>query len=142
MSRKLTYASGLAACFSCALPSGEPANDTPDSRALRTVDHLETFLRQSPLEIMAWAVGGEHANEQLLEAGSKLFGAYDQFLELIGEQTQRTRLEELLPSEAPSDNLYNKARSIGIDFQEALDAIFLTNNGTDFYRLTRTYGVF
>ena len=142
MSRKLTYASGLAACFSCAVHSAGLTDETPDARALRTVDHLETFLRQSPLEMMAWATGGEHANERLLSAANKLFGAYDQFLALIGEKSKRDRLEELLPSEAPTNAVYKEARDIGIDFQNALDEIFLTDNGTELYRLTRSYGVF
>lgn len=142
MSRKLTYASGLAACFSCEIASGQSTHETPDDRALRAVDHIETFLRQSPLEIMAWAAGGDHANERLLQAGDKLFGAYDRYLALIGEDSQREWLEKLLPSEARTDSLYNEAREIGRTFQDALDEIFLSDNGTELYRLTRTYGVF
>lgn len=91
---------------------------------------------------MAWAVSGGHANQRLLDSGSKLFGAYDRFLALVQDEGDRERLKSLLPSEAAADSVYNEGRAIATLFQEALDEIFLVENGTDFPRLTRTYGVF
>jgi predicted nucleotidyltransferase len=142
MSRKLTYASGLAACFSCAMELKGAPTDAPGDRALRTVDHLERFLQQPPLEIMAWAVSGGHANERLREAGRRLFFAYDRFLALLDDRDKRERLDALLPSDAAADAVYNEAREIGHAFQAALDEIFLTENGSQLFTLTRTYGVF
>lgn len=142
MSRTLTYAAGLAACFSCVMEAGASTAGSPSDRALRTVDHLERFLRQPPLEIMAWAASGDHANDRLLEAGHRLFDAYDRFIALLANEAHRQRLEKLLPSEAPDDPLYAEARTIGRSFQDALDEIFLTDNGTELFKLTRTYGVF
>lgn len=142
MSRKLTYASGLAACFSCAMEPEAAAASSPSERALRAVDHLERFLRQPPLEIMAWTVSGHHANDRLREAGRRLFTSYDAFLALLNDPVRRDRLEVLLPEDATADPTYHEAREIGRDFQDALDEIFLSEIGSALYRLTRTYGVF
>lgn len=141
MSRKLTYASGLVACFSCAMPKLR-IKDDPRDRAFVAVDHLERFLRQSPLEILAWAASGEHAGAELRNAGLRMFDAYDRFLSVLGDEEKRSRLESLLPGEAASDTTYNEAREIGKDFQDALNAIFLSDSGGKLYELTRTYGVF
>lgn len=135
LSRKLTYASGLLACFSCAL---EPSVQNAEDRSKAVADHLLNLVVLTPLERIAQML----LREQLLDAAAKLFGSYDQFLGLLDDETIRKHLEKLWPGDAEHDPDYQRARSIGHEFQRALDDIFFGDNGTRIPELTRSYGVF
>lgn len=142
LSRKLTYASGLVACFSCASLGNGGGDEDGGKRVLRTVDHLEDLLRNPPLEILAFALLSEQDKPDVLAAAGDLYSAYDEFLALLDDESKRSELDALLPDEAQSNAVYNSARQIGSRFQDALNRIFLDSNGTQLHELMRTYGVF
>jgi len=140
LSRKLTFAAGLVACFRCSLlpdlypdfeglPSGE--------RASIAVHELQEFLRLTPLEMLAWAY--LHF-ETLTAAATDVFGSYDGFLELL-DGDGRERLSGLKHDEAVDDETFQHARWLGRAFQGGLNALFLEPH-QGFFQLTRTYGVF
>lgn len=135
LSRKLTYASGLLACFDCAL--AESVRNAED-RSSAVIDHLLTRVKRNPLERIA----GILLKNQLLDAASMLFDSYDRFLALLDDKSARDELEELTPELAQTHEGYRRAREIGHDFQGALDRIFFEANGTRIPDLTRKYGVF
>jgi len=135
LSRKLTYASGLLACFSCAL---EPSVLDAEDRSKAVADHLLKLVELTPLERIAQML----LHEGLLDPAARLFGSYDQFLGLLDDKTIRDHLDELSPGDAEGDTRYQRARKIGHDFQRALDDVFFEDNGTGIPVLTRKYGVF
>jgi predicted nucleotidyltransferase len=135
LSRKLTYASGLLACFSCALNSSIAE---ADDRSQAVLNHLLMQVKQTPLERVASTVH----SAKMFEPAAKLFGSYDRFLALLDDESSRSHLGRLSPEQAGKDPIYAEARSVGRDFQQALDGIFFAENGTRIPELTRTYGVF
>jgi hypothetical protein len=140
LSRKLTYAAGLVACFRCSmLPDLHPGfNHLPMAeRARIAVEEMETFLRQTPLEMLAWA----YLHFGIADSAAALFGSYDAFLRMM-DSDERTRLASLTFDGAQGDPLFRTARELGDAFQDALDELFLPRSGGGFYDLTRTYGVF
>jgi predicted nucleotidyltransferase len=146
LSRKLTYASGLLACFSCASALSEQLGqasreEMPDGAVTHpVVEHLSNLLRQTPLDIVAQML---LPHDSLADAALEFFGSYDQFLALLNDPTRRNHLDELAPDAAPSDSLFQDARDNGHRFQKALDGIFLEERtGVPFFELTKQYGVF
>jgi hypothetical protein len=77
----------------------------------------------------------------LADPAGRLFGSYDRFLALL-ESEAREHLAALDPAAAPGDEVFEEARRLGHDFQEALNDLFLPRDGGAFHELTRTYGVF
>jgi predicted nucleotidyltransferase len=135
LSRKLTFASGLLACFSCAL---EPSVQNAEDRSKAVTDHLLNLVVLTPLERIAQML----LRERLLDPAARLLGSYDQFLGLLDDETIRKHFDKLSPGDAEHDPDYQRARSIGHEFQRALDDIFFGDNGTRIPELTRRYGVF
>jgi len=140
LSRKLTYAAGLVACFRCSfLREMYPGfDDLPlDERARIAVDEMQSFLVQSPLDILAWAMNrfGLH------EPARRLFGSYDRFLAIL-DSDARGSLAAMDLADAPGNGLFEEARRLGHDFQDALNDLFLPDDQGAFHKLTRTYGVF
>ncbi len=138
LSRKLTYVSGLVACFT----SAAHENVAAEERVLRTVDRLQSVLEQVPLETVAGALLDCIDAPGIRAAADSLFSAYDDFLALIDDPAKRNALDALLPSDAARDPLYQSARETGHRFQHALNSIFLVPNGTSLNKLMLTYGVF
>jgi hypothetical protein len=135
MSRKLTFASGLLACFTCELtPSVASAPERPQA----IVEHLLGQASHTPLERLA-QVCLDHG---LHDAARVLFSAYDSFLRLLDDESKRDRLKNLSPDDAGNDGLHLEAQGIGNEFQKGLDMIFFGPNGSRIPDLTRTYGVF
>ena len=140
LSRKLTYAAGLVACFRCTdLPEMYPGFNSFSigERARIAVEEMISFLRQTPLDILAWAF----LRFEIGEAATKLFRSYNRFLEILDSE-ERHHLAELTLEKAPGDTLFEEARQLGHEFQDALDDLFLPRSGGAYYELTRTYGVF
>lgn len=136
LSRKLTFASGLLACFSCArIPA--VVGDAKD-RSSAMIAHLLERVRLSPLERIAEMM---LANGQL-DPAARLFDSYDEFLGLLNDTGLREHLKKLAPEDAATDRTYQAAREIGRTFQDALDEIFFVDNATGIPELTRRYGVF
>ncbi|HET6231374.1 MAG TPA: nucleotidyltransferase domain-containing protein [Longimicrobiaceae bacterium] len=135
MSRKLTYASGLLACFSC---DEEPSITEADDRSKAVIEHLLTLVALTPLERIAHIA----LRKSLTEPAVMLFRSYDAFLRLLDDTEAREHLQELARSEARDDATFVRARQIGHDFQAALDGIFFGENGSHIPQLTTKYGVF
>jgi predicted nucleotidyltransferase len=141
LSRKLTYAAGLVACFRCSLLPDLYAGfaELPVSeRAAIIIQELESFLRNTPLEMLAWAF--LHFDE-LLPAADDVFGSYDRFLSLL-DGNGREYLSGLRHEVAADDPTFTLARELGHAFQRGLNEIFLPEASQAFSRLTRIYGVF
>lgn len=141
LSRKLTYVSGLLACFSC---DTDPAlagvaQTHPQDLTHRLVEHLAGFVARTPLDIIASEIG---RHDQLHEAVRNLFGAYNAFLAILDDPEKRDQLDKLPPGAAATDLLYKEVRTLGHKFQSALDVIFFEANGTEIPRLTKIYGTF
>jgi hypothetical protein len=141
LSRKLTYAAGLVACFRCSLlPQLSPGFEdlAIEERATITVQQLEAFLRKTPLEMLAWAF---LTFDELAPAADDVFGSYDRYLSLL-DGNGRDHLSTLKHQDAADDPIFRSARELGDAFQCGLNEIFLPERDQAFYRLTRIYGVF
>lgn len=141
MSRKLTFASGLLACFDLAVnPPQAPTegSGTDVERTHPAVERLVQLVERTPLEVVARTILN---HEELHPAGELIFSSYDEFLALLDDAEARKHLEELAPADAPADRLYEQAREISHRFQDGLNHVFL-EDGSPFFELTKKYGVF
>ncbi|HEX6909980.1 MAG TPA: nucleotidyltransferase domain-containing protein, partial [Longimicrobium sp.] len=111
MSRKLLYAAGLLSCFSCDSAFAGARRTHPWFGAHQVVDHLEGLVRTTPLDILAGVVLTYFG--ELSGAGQALFGAYDEFLGLLGDPDLRRHLDTLPPSQADTDAAYQRVRAVG-----------------------------
>jgi predicted nucleotidyltransferase len=143
MSRKLIYASGLLTCYSCKM--SETLNKelegctTNDQRNRLVVNHLASLMHQSPIDNFA----NFALNHSQLQSPVKLIlDSYDKFIQLLEDAKTRHHLEKLSPQDADVDETYREARGISHSFQSGLDKIFLEDNGTQLFNLTKEYGVF
>lgn len=142
MSRKLTYVSGLLMCFSCEFDRPRPLDvgdesSAPDPHDI--VEHLWEYSKKTSLEIVAHTL---LLYPQLDDVARKLFGAYNEYLELLDDENSRKRLKELARSEVGSDKTYQRVRELSLMFQDSLTTIFLEEDSTPLLELTKTYGVF
>jgi hypothetical protein len=79
----------------------------------------------------------------LVGSASKDFlEAYDGFLVLLSDSSNRTHLEELVPEEMATDALYRSARTMSHKFQGAIEKLFLQPGSGPLSDLTIKYGVF
>jgi predicted nucleotidyltransferase len=147
LSRKLIFASGLLACFSCRMDFSEEQwrefSETKNPQPL--IEHLRSIFEASPLEIVARALV---PLSNKLDAAKRLFDAYDRFIELLADdkpgelgKSPREHLNDLPVNELEKDSVYVQAREIRRDFQGALEELFL-KPGTELYDLTIKFGVF
>lgn len=147
LSRKLIYASGLLACFSCHLdfPEEHWGTLSASGNPQLLIGHLRSILRRTPLEILASLL---IRYDSLLEPLKKLFDAYDLFIGLMAEEREgpdgksaRKHLEELDVAKLETDSVYLQAREIRRAFGTALTEIFLDPK-SELYNTTIRYGVF
>lgn len=147
MSRKLTYAAGLLACYSCAIEEStfQPGShvglaERESNRMHPVVAHLADLLNDSPLDIVARML---LPYRSLYGAADDFFGSYDAFLSILDNPMQRQELDELTPESASDNALFQTARELGHRFQDALNEIFLSERtGVPYFELTKRYGVF
>jgi predicted nucleotidyltransferase len=141
MSRKLIFVSGLLACFSYhVLLSREEQSfiaESPDP-SQEFVRHLRRVLSQTPLEIVAGVI---NRHENLYAVGTRLFGAYDEFLGALRDKTKRTHLDDLTPATEGRDPLFQQLRTCSHTFRDALVELFF-DEPSGLNSLTKTYGVF
>jgi hypothetical protein len=147
LSRKLIYASGLLACFSCHLdvPEEDWGTLAASGNPQLLIEHLRSILRKTPLEILASML---IRYDSLLEPLKRLFDAYDRFIGLLAEEQKgsdgkspREHLDGLDLANLDSDPVYRGAREIRCAFGTALTEIFL-EPGSELYNATIRYGVF
>jgi hypothetical protein len=140
MSRKLLYISGLVACFRCHLifpEEGRKAVFGDEDLRLEVVDVVDGIFSAKPLDILA-ILGIEYGH--LYSSLSQLFGAYDEFLGILRDESLRKHLETLAESSGDHDSLYRQARKISHRFRDAiLEMLF--DEQSDLGLLTRLYGV-
>jgi predicted nucleotidyltransferase len=144
-SRKLLYVSALLACFSCELgfaPSGSPAACTFERE--ECVACLQALMRKTPLDMVALVLlrylDRADTNEAAEHIARSLFGAYDEFVAILSNQSERAALENL-PPEVDDDPLFQKGREASHKFNDAVLDLFF-DLSADLKRLTRVYGVF
>jgi predicted nucleotidyltransferase len=92
LSRKLTYAAGLVACFQCSewnVGDSEMNQGEPGRRAVRMVEALESLLEHTPIEILVSAYLRFHK----LASAHKLLEAYNGFLGMLDDEETRKHLE-------------------------------------------------
>jgi len=147
LSRKLIYVSGLLACFACEMDktlTNKVIHPIPPDGNNPLVDYLYRILQQPPLDILASIVLSheKHRHKDLYSSAKIVMDNYDQFLQLIDDKKKRDHLEKLLPHQTDSDSLYREAKKICDHFQEGLDGIFFSENGTELFKLIKKYGVF
>ncbi len=147
LSRKLIYASGLLACFSCHFdfPDEHWGTLSASGNPQLLIEHLRSILRKTPLEILASLL---IRYDSLLDPLKNLFDAYDHFIGLLADEealangkTPRKHLDELELVNIETDPVYLKAREIRRAFGTALTEIFL-NPKSELYNATIRYGVF
>ena len=134
MSRKLLFASGLFMCVSWALKNDDP--DEEPIADLRLKEHLLNWTQQPPLDSLALIIK-EHAPS--LAGG--IFDKYDEFLALLGNDTDRKALETLTPDEAYKNEVFLRGREIANSFDEALLRLMFDTDER-VARLIKKYGVF
>jgi hypothetical protein len=128
LSRKLIYASGLLACFSC--ESDFPRKQLfVSGNAQRAVEHLRGSFRKTPLEIVASTL---IQYEELREPSKRLFDNYDRFVGLLASEdpiaegkSPREYLKALSPGDLAQDPVFTEAQAVRREFGNAMTDIFL-----------------
>jgi predicted nucleotidyltransferase len=147
LSRKLIYASGLLACFSCHFdfPEEHWGTLSTSGNPQLLIEHLRATFRKTPLEILATML---IRYDSLLEPVKRLFDAYDRFIGFMAEESPvfdaksaREHLEELDVASLETDSVYGEAREIRRVFGKALTEVFLDPK-SELYNATIRYGVF
>lgn len=143
LSRKLIYVAGLLSCYSCVVNQElndriNSSNDKKERQQL-LISHLFNEITKTPLDILSSII---LPYENLYEPIKLVIDSYDSFIALLSDKTTRDYLEDLPPKQTNDDKYYDEARKIGHSFQKGLNSIFLEENGTDFFNLTKKYGVF
>ncbi len=140
MSRKLLYVSGLVACFRCHLIFPEEGRESvlgDEDLRLEVVNVVDKIFSDKPLDIIAaFGIG----QTQLYGTLSRLFGAYDEFLGMLRDESCRKHLETLTESSGERDPVYQQARAMSHRFRDAILEL-LFDEQSQLGSLTRLYGV-
>lgn len=146
-SRKLTFVSGLLACFSCRLDisTAEWEKLSADGSPQPLIEHLRKNLSMTPLEALASRL---LHYEKVFSISKRLFDSYDRFVGLLADRnpvksgkSPREHLDKLSVDRLETDEIFQQARSIRNEFGKALKELFLEPN-TELYKLTIEFGVF
>lgn len=137
-SRKLLFAAGLAFCFACHLdpPTGRRGaqpdlfsfleDPEPDpSSAAPFIAAGEAFAGTAPLEYLAAFVDAFISDANKRQAIShRLFGTYNSWLELLGDDEKRKQIESLSHSQAAGDPVFQEIRRMSRHFSSGLQFLF------------------
>ena len=143
LSRKLLFAAGLAFCFRCKLkpPEGrghhqydlfggspiQPGNTTDPFISIAL-----SFAETPPLEYLATFIQTFVAESEKRKVVSrKVFGAYNEWLVLLGDVKARKDLEELSHAKAGSNPTFQRVREIGTKFASGLKLLFFNREKDD-----------
>jgi len=141
MSRKLLYISGLLACYRCHLDYNDAERHAvygdPGMKS-EVIERLQLIFRKTPLEIVA---GVLLRYPHLDDSARKILGSYDEFIGILADDRQRTRLDELQEHEVESDEIFQRARRLSHCFRDGLLEFFFDGQ-SDMSDLTKNYGVF
>jgi len=125
LSRKLIFVAGFWACLSCRFnPSADlkTSREKDNREGVRAdmTDFLFSFCQQSPLETVASAF----IRYEAWDAAKRSFDAYEDFLKILDDPGERSRLEELKTADAMSDDTFKRAKKDAEEFQEGLTKLF------------------
>ncbi len=139
-SRKLLYISGLVGCFRCHLIFPEEDRESifrDEASRLEIVNIVDAIFSDKPLDIIAtFGIDQPHLYSTLLQ----LFGAYDEFLGMLRDDSRRKDLETLAEGSGERDPLYRQARAMSHRFRDAILEL-LFDEQSELGLLTRLYGV-
>ncbi len=141
-SRKLLYAAGLAFCFACHLdPPASRRDAQPDLFSLFEAEEPEpasaapfiasavAFAGTPPLEFLAAFVDAFVSDAGKRQTISRrLFGTYNAWLALLGDDERRKRLESLGHDQAATDDVFQEVRSMGSEFSKGLQLLFFNRD--------------
>ena len=141
-SRKLLYAAGLAFCFACHLDPPENRRAAqPDLFSFLGLDEPEpvsaapfiasavAFAGTPPLEFLAAFVDAFVSDAGKRQTISRrLFGTYNAWLSLLGDDNQRKRLESLSHDQAATDAVFQEVRRMGSEFSKGLQLLFFNRD--------------
>lgn len=120
-SRKLIYASGLLACLACELQYPDKSL-FQDANLHPAIEQLNLAFSQRPLDLIADSL---LPYKDLHPSAARLFTAYDLFLGILSDEDQRNWLDSLPVEDIDSDEAFQNARNIRMQFGEAILDIFL-----------------
>jgi len=129
-------------CFSCETEDTKPLPEKGRDNALDLhpiVEHLWKYSQRTPLEILANVLLG---HERLNAVAKKLLDTYNEFLAQLDNPDTRECLQNLERDQVATDPRYEYMRELSHTFQDALSQLFLEENGTKLWELTKVYGVF
>jgi predicted nucleotidyltransferase len=140
MSRKMIFASGMLACFSCNLDQTLQAKISTGDHDIN-VKHLANYIwecaNSTPLDILASAVQKFGAEN---DAATVLFSAYDEFIGIMSDKHARTDLKNMRAQDSRSNSTFTRVREISTQFEVGLNSIFFESQ--QLKTLTEKYGVF
>ena len=139
MSRKLLYAAGLAFCFACQLRPPQRQREEYDLFGDFDVTEHDTtapyiasavaFAGAPPLEFLAAFVDNFVPDVAKRRAVSeRVFGTYNEWLSLLGDDAARARLDTLSHAEADSDAIFQRVRRLSSDFAAGLKLLFFNRD--------------
>jgi hypothetical protein len=139
-SRKLIFIAGLLTCFSFELePPANRGELIADRERLPEIltSHILDTLGTTPLDVVSRRL--LHLDARA--TARKFFGAYDDFLAILGDVEKRATLMTLRLQDAISSKVWNEARAASHRFREAIETLFFSEDQR-LHELTRSYGVF
>ncbi len=144
MSRKLILAAGLLTCFRCELAIGKPERCEPPRQSFECVQCLETFLSNTPLEILALTF---LSSRRFDNTAKSVFDAYDGFIGLLNDKKRRKHISDLDQELTWNDECYQMEHKRTRELHDGLIALFfddkkMTNSKWSLGKLSRHYGIF
>lgn len=134
-SRKLLYAAGIAFCFACQLDPPESSEVTlfgeeKDETPKPYIDIAVDFARTPPLDYLAAFVRAFVPDDDSRKIiSTKVFGSYNEWLGLLGQQMIRDQLASLTHDSAPEDPLFNdQIRKLSKEFASGLKLLFFNRD--------------
>lgn len=136
-SRKLLFASGLLLCFAGQTHPPGHLSDVDEEQHFLTLlaDFIAEETTISPLDKLA------RAAKPYPECAGELFGAYDAFLEMIGDPSNREVLSKLSFDDAATNEVYISLRHHSHAFRDQMAALFFDLDA-ELSALIRKLGVF
>ena len=141
-SRKLSFASGLLACFWCDPDISKTKNQ--ERTTLSLINCLDKFLSLTPLERISLFFTTQikdSDSEFLRKTASDLFGAYDAFLGLLNDPKKREQIKALNPDNAGTNSAFVDAKKMRRTFGKAIQNMFL-HQDSPLYKHSIEKGVF
>lgn len=139
-SRKLLFVWGLLASFSAPL-FNDSRLQAVEGRSEEYYLALSELIREqteiAPLELLARVVNQQKNDKTALE----IFSSYNDFLEVLSDETKREALESVKFDEALTDPTYDSLRNASGTFRKGITSLFFDDHPV-LGPLIREYGVF